>query len=897
MSTSTAPGTAGVQWPSAATAIPLIGRDEELAVAGSALARGGCVIAGAAGVGKSRLAAEVAARTTGSVERVVATSSAAKLPFGAFSHLLASVGISGSVIPAFLSELRERGPGGRPTVVVDDAHLLDDASAALLVALAATGAAGLVITIRSHEPAPDAVVSLWKERTFERIDLQPLSRGQVRKLVDAALGSTCHVSVYSRIFELTEGNPLFVMELLHDSVHSGALAVLEDRWHWTGRSPVMEHLRDLIGARTHTLSDPARRALELLALGGPIDLRVFERLVAPHHTEELERGRFASVRNDRERVEVELTHPLYGEVIRAEMPGSVARELQRDLAQSMREVGPLSADEKIQVASWMLEAGSVDHDLFVEASRQALGATAGVQGSGWGPGDPTLAIRLADAAGPTLAATLCAAAGRMATNRSAEVEALLGPFESDASQASLEISVAYLRTRGYALHWSGTGTDAAFELLDRSKGWHTDRNWTAFGASMRAWMLVGLGSPAECRRVVEPFLQAEDLDPHIRLEVLIVLGFALSRLGLIDRCEALDAEIQALARRLHTDAHETAWAEFMVDGLARTEAARDVDGVAARLQAGLAAAQGRGDAGLTAALLFAEGRLSLVRGHALDAVRMLEEAVDGLVFGDPRNALGLAFTYLSRAHSLRRDVLAATNAQLQAEQLLRERPRNQRLRVEIGRARAWVDAASGHVKAARERLLAVAEEAGEDVMGRGEATYGALRLGANPRACAETLATLDEQAESDLLTACTKHAHSIAAHDAQTQLDAAVAFADLGVDLFAAEAAAGASRIFRKEGRHASARRAAALSMKHEQLCQGARTPMLDLRSELVLLTPREREVAELAARGRTNASIADELVLSVRSVETYLLRASRKLGVRDRHDLHEVLGPADELS
>jgi len=55
-------------------------------------------------------------------------------------------------------------------------------------------------------------------------------------------------------------------------------------------------------------------------------------------------------------------------------------------------------------------------------------------------------------------------------------------------------------------------------------------------------------------------------------------------------------------------------------------------------------------------------------------------------------------------------------------------------------------------------------------------------------------------------------------------------------------------------------------------------------------LTPAEHRVAVLAARGKSNKEIADELVLSVRTVENRLYRVYGKLGVTRRSNLAEAL-------
>ncbi|HKS50887.1 MAG TPA: ATP-binding protein, partial [Pseudonocardiaceae bacterium] len=118
---------------------PLVGRAAELKRARTLLRarRGALVLAGPAGVGKTRLATECLglAATWGFVPlRVSATQCASGLPFGAFASVVPDLAPS----PDLLQVLRTiadaivgRGQGKPVAVLVDDAHLLDQPSAAL----------------------------------------------------------------------------------------------------------------------------------------------------------------------------------------------------------------------------------------------------------------------------------------------------------------------------------------------------------------------------------------------------------------------------------------------------------------------------------------------------------------------------------------------------------------------------------------------------------------------------------------------------------------------------------------------------------------------------------------------------------------------------------------------
>jgi DNA-binding CsgD family transcriptional regulator len=55
-------------------------------------------------------------------------------------------------------------------------------------------------------------------------------------------------------------------------------------------------------------------------------------------------------------------------------------------------------------------------------------------------------------------------------------------------------------------------------------------------------------------------------------------------------------------------------------------------------------------------------------------------------------------------------------------------------------------------------------------------------------------------------------------------------------------------------------------------------------------LTPAERRIAGLVARGKRNREIAQMLFMSVATVEGHLTRTYRKLGIRSRSELARLI-------
>ena len=259
---------------------PLVGRREELALFAEALTTpgtSGVVFAGAAGVGKTRLAREAlaAAESKGWAARwAVATRAAASIPFGALAHLLPGwrwlVRIGSSCCAVRPRVWCEGTGAARLALGVDDAHLLDDASAALVHQLAATGSGFVVVTVRSGVDLPDPVVALWKDELAERVEVQALGRSEVDELIAAALGGQVDGTTLRELWQLTGGNPMFLRELILGGLDSGALCSSAGVWRWEGPMTAAPRLVELVEARLGRLDSQERDLLEVLAFGEPL---------------------------------------------------------------------------------------------------------------------------------------------------------------------------------------------------------------------------------------------------------------------------------------------------------------------------------------------------------------------------------------------------------------------------------------------------------------------------------------------------------------------------------------------------------------------------------------------------------------------------------------------------
>jgi DNA-binding CsgD family transcriptional regulator len=863
---------------------PLVGRQAELEalVADIREARRGVVLAGAAGVGKTRLAREALARVHAvgrDVEWVAATQAASSIPFGAVSHLLPAGERPGGdrldSLRRAAAVLARRGRG-RPLVLgVDDAHLLDDASAALVHQLALHNQAVVLVTLRSGAPAPDAMVALWKDGPARRLELPALAPEATAELLGRVLGGTVDGVTRREMLRVSEGNPLYLRELVLAGWETGALHQVEGVWRWTGELAGATRLAELVAARLDALAETARAVVELVALGEPLPVVVLQRLIDSHEVQTAEQSGLLVLERSGRRILARLAHPLHGEVLRATLPISRVRSVADRLATALN-VGPLRRrDDLLRVGTWQLEAGLAAHPgLLLKAAGQAAARF-----------DHELTERLAraavDAGGGATAVRVLAEALEWQGRHAEAVAVMVGEPPVQVAERARWASI-----QGGNLYWGLERTTEAEEILQQAA---LAEEGSEEAVAMLAWILLFDGRLREALAVAGRVLDQPEAPAQALVWAATAAVPALGSLGQLGEALAVTDRGLAVARA-HPE--ELPWGETqlnLVRCLVLLGAGRLTE-AGAIAEAGYQAAVADRSPELTGGWAGFRGLVAKAEGRIANAETLLREAVALLDEQDPYRFMRWCLAELASVAALAGDQEAAANWLDRADARGGEANRFFDSWVELDRA--WVAAGTGELTKAAQlatRAAELARDSGQFSL-EALALHDVARLGV-PTAVRERLEELAGFLEGRLAPVLATSAAALAARDGASLDRVAAAFQDLGALLLAAEAAAVAARAHRAAGRdtraNASRERAAGLAAA----CQDARTPALAPDAVATVLTPREREVALLAAGRASSRDIAVRLGLSVRTVDNYLSRTYTKLGISSRAELAGLLG------
>ena len=457
----------------------LVGRAAELAELVAALddaraGRGGLAfLVGEAGIGKTRLAGELA--------RAAASGGAAVRwgrcwegggapPFWPWIQLLraGAGGAQGTQLLRTLEagasgdEVRLSGPGTATSGGAQDRFALFDAVASCLLAEARRAPPLVLVLDDLHDADPPSLVLLkflaralrdvpllivGTYRAVEarlqpevgallaqiareglRLRLRPLGEDEVGDLVRGHAGAAGAVARTHEVFRVTEGNPLFVEEVLR---------LLGAPVSARSAEPLPDGVRAAIAARLALLSPPARAVLEVASVLG----RAFGRAVlaelaglAPDAvdaavTEALAAEVLAEDPDPAAGAPLSFSHALFGETLRPALSAARRVALHRAAAAALERRADATGEHASAIAHHSLEAGDLER-------AHAWALLAGARAS--------RALAFEEAAllyGRVLAAQEAApaeagAAGRAARLRSAQLLMLMGEARTRAGEGT-----------------------------------------------------------------------------------------------------------------------------------------------------------------------------------------------------------------------------------------------------------------------------------------------------------------------------------------------------------------------------------------------------------------------------------------------------------------------------
>jgi tetratricopeptide (TPR) repeat protein len=165
-------------------------------------------------------------------------------------------------------------------VVLEDLHDADNGTLDMLTHVSRNLAGTRLLMVgtyrdvevdRSH-PLSAVLAELRRVSNYGRVLLRGLNADEVRRMLESITQESVPWGLAEVVHRQTEGNPLFVQEVVRYLVEEGLLARKEGRWRTTGDTPlemsIPEGLRDVIGKRLSLLSPECNQLLSVASIIG-----------------------------------------------------------------------------------------------------------------------------------------------------------------------------------------------------------------------------------------------------------------------------------------------------------------------------------------------------------------------------------------------------------------------------------------------------------------------------------------------------------------------------------------------------------------------------------------------------------------------------------------------------
>ena len=164
-------------------------------------------------------------------------------------------------------------------LVLEDLHDADKGTMEMLVHLARNLAGARILLVgtyrdvevdRTH-PLSAALAELRRVESFQRIPLRGLSPDEVQRMLSNIAGQEVPFVLAEAVYRQTEGNPLFIQEVIRYAAESGLIKREGEQWVATTDSlitQIPEGLRDVIGRRLSGLSEDCSKVLSVASVIG-----------------------------------------------------------------------------------------------------------------------------------------------------------------------------------------------------------------------------------------------------------------------------------------------------------------------------------------------------------------------------------------------------------------------------------------------------------------------------------------------------------------------------------------------------------------------------------------------------------------------------------------------------
>lgn len=900
---------------------PITARETELHAVENSLAHGsGAILVGGPGVGKSLLLATALERASDQ-GRTVLSVGGASWNSGARAKGYASLGeCLESVEPSTL----DGTAADRPVVGIDDAHLVDAASGHRLHRLVAAGRLSVLATSRKDAPAPAGIDKLWVDRLIDHVEVAPFDSAALGDVLRARLGGHTDATTLERLWAATHGNALMLRELIDHAVEDGSLRCVNGTWVWEGLTERPgRRLSEVIRLGLRDLSHDELELVNMLAVAEPLEIDIAAASGLAHAAESLDLRGIVTVERNGTRVDLRLSVPLSRVVVASRMSGLTAQRLRRQVADAVERTGARRPEDVLRIVSLRIEAGLVpEREQLLTAARTAirrrnfalaerlcllaLRDTPTEDSAPYGPVPDSVeygavlcrvvsyAAQRSDS--PTDCVRAALLLGRVLIGKGChqEAEAVLRTALGSGVEVPRAEFITAVHTRVINLAWRLQRVQAAGAVLDGAVATVGPEHAGILHGS-RAMIAVMSDQLQDAVDIGETVLRAGDAGIAVTQTLVPVVAFARTELGdpagaleMLNRYRdvSFDWDTDALVL-LDALAARCSWlAGNLKDAADTLDAPRRYDS-ADRWPVLLQT-------------VVARSRLLRLLGEPERAVALLRQAIAVETGHEWPATRAWPLAQLAGALAESGQHAEALRTLVEARSMQGEVVSHPIADDEIAYDRALVLAHTGDRSGAASCALELAERA--EAGGRAVTAVMALHLAARIkenasyrfRARAQQLAA---QCTGGVMRVMADHIQALADADGNALTKVSRQFREMDALPLAAEAAAQAARAHRAAGQRRKGREASAASQDLLRACAGTLPPWMVTEtrrdSDIAPLTPREREVAALAATGMSNRDIAHRLVVSVRTVENHLHRIYHKLGITARNALRRGLEQA----